>query len=133
MKAEAPSLDQDVNELLEQIQRKEVAVFCGAGISRKSGIPIVHDIESYVLQRLGAPAQEIEMLLASSLPFEAFMEALDSGRSISKLLEVFSGGQPNTNHRLIATLAKAGLVRTISTTNFDGEEVEYDWNAERAD
>jgi tetratricopeptide (TPR) repeat protein len=119
MKAKASSLDQDVNALVEQIQRKEVAVFCGAGISRKSGIPIVHDIESYVLQRLGAPAEEVEMLLASSLPFEAFMEALDSGRSISKLLEVFSGGQPNTNHRLIAALAKAGLLRTISTTNFD--------------
>ncbi len=74
-----PSLEADVNDLVQRIQRREVAVFCGAGISRKSGIPIVQDVLSCLLQRLGASAEEIDLLIRSSLPFEAFMEALDGG------------------------------------------------------
>jgi hypothetical protein len=116
---EVLTVETDVDELLGLIQRGKAAIFCGAGISRRSGIPIVHDIESYLLETLGAPAEETELVLGSSLPFEAFMEALAGRRDIAGLLGIFSGGEPNANHRLIAQLAKAGLLKTIDTTNFD--------------
>ncbi|PWT81273.1 MAG: hypothetical protein C5B58_10075 [Acidobacteria bacterium] len=119
MEAQISSPEQYLSEILDAIQRRKLAVFCGAGISRASGIPIVYDIQVYLMQRLGAPQEDIDLLLSSSLPFEAFMQALNATRSITPLLEIFARGEPNTNHHLLAGLAKAGLLRTICTTNFD--------------
>ncbi len=82
-------------------------------------MPVVAELVPYILQKLGVPQNEIELVLNSDLPFESFMETLAENSDIDKLLDVFAGGEPNTNHILIAKLVKAGYLKTIVTTNFD--------------
>jgi tetratricopeptide (TPR) repeat protein len=55
----------------------------------------------------------------SNLPFEAFMETLRENSDVDKIFDIFDIGEPNTNHILLAKLAKAGYITTICTTNFD--------------
>ena len=57
-------------------------------------------------------------ILNSPLPFEAFMEILED-TGISKILDVFEQGVPNTNHFFIAKLARNGYLKVICTTNFE--------------
>ncbi len=47
------------------------------------------------------------------------MEAISENTDISKILDIYKFGEPNTNHILIAKLAKKGHLKTIFTTNFD--------------
>ena len=49
----------------------------------------------------------------------AFVQTLTDESSVDDILEIFSKGEPNTNHILIAELVKLGLIRTVLTTNFD--------------
>jgi len=53
------------------------------------------------------------------IPFERFFELLLESSLSKKLIDLFEIGRPNANHYLIAKLAKAGLIKTICTTNFD--------------
>lgn len=101
------------------IQRKKFIVFCGAGISRKSGIPSVQPLLTEVLTKLGASSDHIRLLFNSAFPFEAVMESLQERVSIVELLKVFDLINPNANHNLIAWLAKNNYLKTIITTNFD--------------
>jgi tetratricopeptide (TPR) repeat protein len=99
---------------------KNLAVFCGAGISKNSGIPLADELKAYILSLLPICAEKRDVdLIMSALPFEAFMEIVQSAFPITSLLNVFNGGEPNANHVLIAKLAKLGYIRTIVTTNFD--------------
>jgi NAD-dependent protein deacetylases, SIR2 family len=103
----------------QSIKSKKLAVFCGAGISRNSGLPTVSDIVTCILKRLGLNKEEIEEIMANAIPFEAFMELLDDNSDISPILNIYGLGEPNTNHIFIAKLAKNGFINTIYTTNFD--------------
>lgn len=97
----------------------DVAVFCGAGISKNSGLPLANELKQYILEKLPIDKKDIEEIMASNLPFEAFMENISENIDISKILEIFEKGEPNTNHILIAKLAKRGYIKMIYTTNFD--------------
>jgi tetratricopeptide (TPR) repeat protein/NAD-dependent SIR2 family protein deacetylase len=99
---------------------KNLAVFCGAGISKNSGIPLADELKAYILSLMPIYAEKSDVdLIMSALPFEAFIEIVQSAFPITLLLDVFNGGEPNANHLLIAKLAKLGYIRTIVTTNFD--------------
>jgi len=100
-------------------KEKEFAVFCGAGISKNSGLPLANELKQYILGKMSIDKEDIEEIMASNLPFEAFMETISENTDISKILEIFEKGEPNTNHILIARLAKNGYLKTIFTTNFD--------------
>ena len=100
-------------------KEKELAVFCGAGISFNSGMPLVNDLKQYILEKLNANDEDIKEIIDSNLPFEGFMEIFSENFGISKILDIFKDGEPNTNHLLIAKLAKRGYLKTIFTTNFD--------------
>lgn len=95
------------------------AVFCGAGISYHSGLPIVTNLLSKILNVLGVNSLEAKTLLDSDMPFEYFMETLMNEVSIDTILSIYSKGIPNATHRYIASLVKAEKVKTIMTTNFD--------------
>jgi tetratricopeptide (TPR) repeat protein len=93
------------------------AIFCGAGISRLSGLPVVAEIVPAILHRLGADAATIATV--SSLPFEAIIDVLAQHASIDDLLAIYKAGMPNVNHTFIANLVALGAVTDICTTNFD--------------
>ena len=95
------------------------SVFCGAGISVNSGIPIVVTLQSYLLRKLGIPDNNIELILNSGMPFEVFMETINELSDISALLCIFDVGQPNHTHKFLANEIRRGRVSCVLTTNFD--------------
>ena len=104
---------------LIQLDRDSLSVFCGAGISRDSGLPLANELKRAILAALPIPETEHDLYVNAQLPFEAFMEVLADNCRIQDILDIFLDGQPNTNHRLIARLVAEGTVRFIYTTNFD--------------
>lgn len=112
-------IDKVLNSIQDYIQKSELAIFCGAGISFNSGIPLVFDIKKRILQELGLKNDEISNVLDFPMPFESFMESLINLHKTELLFDIFESTQPNANHYLIAYLAKLGFLKTIITTNFD--------------
>ncbi|RPI18643.1 MAG: hypothetical protein EHM58_04875 [Ignavibacteriae bacterium] len=110
---------QILNNIAQVISKNTIAIFCGAGVSFNSGLPLANSLRNYILKKLGINNYEIDILNNSSYPFEAFMELLENEASIEEILAIFKNGKPNTNHYLIAELAKRGFITNILTTNFD--------------
>jgi tetratricopeptide (TPR) repeat protein/NAD-dependent SIR2 family protein deacetylase len=106
-------------EISESIKKRDLAIFCGAGISWNSGLPLANELKQSILEKLPMNAADRDEVMKSNLPFEAFIETLSENTDISRLLDIFQQGTPNTNYALIAHLAKAGYFETIFTTNFD--------------
>jgi len=63
--------------------------------------------------------QEQSLIFKSDLPFEKIMETILEESDISEIQDVFSDGEPNSNHILLAKLIRNGLLPLIYTTNFD--------------
>ncbi len=67
------NLNQNRQELILEISKKiklqEFAIFCGAGISLNSGLPIVTQFLNYVLESIDVEKVHIEKILNSNLPF----------------------------------------------------------------
>lgn len=101
------------------IREINTAIFCGAGISYHSGLPLVSELEKKILTALDINENDSSIILNSNIPFEFFIETIRNELSVDEILEIFSKGEPNTNHDLIAELVKAGFIKTILTTNFD--------------
>ena len=112
-------LEQLILNISEKIEFQETAIFCGAGISFNSGLPLVNELIKYILSRIDVNDSDTKKILNSNLPFEAFIQTLADEVSVDNILDIFSKGEPNTNHELIAQLVKLGKVKTILTTNFD--------------
>lgn len=108
-----------ISEIIKSLKAKELVLFCGAGISKNSGLFLANEIKLHILKKLSICSEDIDEIMNSNLPFEAFMEILLENSDNSKILDAFKGGDPNTNHILIAKLAKNGYIKTIFTTNFD--------------
>jgi len=108
-----------ISNLCESIKNGELIVFLGAGISKNSGLPLAHDLETHILKNFGLPIEDINRIIESNFPFEAFIGNILRNTDISPILKIFEKGQPNINHIFIARLAKAGMIKTIVTTNFD--------------
>ena len=109
----------DKENLFKEILSKKCILFCGAGISLKSGIPLVHDIKSTILSKLNLEKDDIKYLQDYSMPFELFMECIFEHSMNKSLLQLFKIGEPNSNHYLIAQLIKSKFLNTVLTTNFD--------------
>ncbi len=105
-----------ISKIIEKIER---IIFCGAGISLHSGLPLTNDCVRYVSAKVNITKKDTEAIINSNFPFEAFIETLSKAGSIDRIFEMFDIGEPNTNHILLAKLAKAKYLRTICTTNFD--------------
>ncbi len=107
-----------INLTGKAIEENKLVVFCGAGISRNSGVPLVDEIKKEILTHL-CKEEEISLLLSDKIPFELFMQTLIEHSESEQLLELFEIGEPNTNHFFLAELAKKGKLNCIVTTNFD--------------
>ncbi len=112
-------IDTILSELTDSFIEKKAIVFCGAGISFNSGLPLANDLINCVLNKIGLSNKEILSIMNSGFPFEAFLEELIGWSDISKIFEIFADGEPNTNHLILANLAKKRYIRTVCTTNFD--------------
>lgn len=108
-----------VEEIASYIRSRDLVVFCGAGISRNSGLPLANELTHAVLEKLPIDKADENEIIRAGLPFEAFIEYLSENSDISNILNIFEDGKPNTNHILIAKLAKLGYLKNIFTTNFD--------------
>lgn len=104
---------------LDIMERNQIAVFCGAGISKNSGLPLAQELKGYLLSKLQIEKKDIKEIMVSNLPFEIFMETISEQADISELLNLYKIGKPNVNHFFLARLAKKGYFKTIFTTNFD--------------
>lgn len=114
-------IEEIIHEYGERIKAQRTIVFCGAGISIHSGLPSATDFVNSVLNKLDISNENVKVYWnrKEKLPFESFMETLYENTNIDLLLDIFDSGEPNTNHILLAKLAKAGYLKTICTTNFD--------------
>ena len=105
--------------LTDQFNSAKCAIFCGAGISYNSGVPLMPDIKKKVLSGLPMNLKDTDELLNCKMPFELFMECLVENTANTSIMDLFALGKPNNNHTWIAELAKKGLLRIVITTNFD--------------
>lgn len=106
-----------INPLITQT--RELMVFCGAGISFDSGLPLALDLTRHLLRQLPLDAAQRSRVVRSHLPFEAIMESISSHSDITRLMDIYRLGTPNLNHIIIARLARKGMITKIVTTNFD--------------
>ena len=107
------------DRLVDAFEGGRAAVFCGAGISAPSGIPLAGALVDAALEALEATAEERQHIGAAALPFEAFMETLRLEGTHEDHLLIFREGSPAPAHALFAALAAKGRLRTLCTTNFD--------------
>ncbi len=109
-------------EISNSLQKKEIVIFCGAGISKDSGLPLANELKAFIILIFQVVTEKFtknKIAYDTDDPFEIFMDHLSSVMKISKILDLYEAGEPNTNHILIAKLAKNGFLNTICTTNFD--------------
>lgn len=102
-----------IDELIHKIKHSETAVFCGAGISYHSGLPIVHQLISKILDVISVNSADAQIILNSDMPFETFIESIDNEVGVDTILEIFEAGEPNTTHELLAefVMGDCGYVR----------------------
>ncbi|WP_421870646.1 tetratricopeptide repeat protein [Marinoscillum sp.] len=112
-------LDRLITEIRTSIRSGNSAIFCGAGISYNSGLPLATDLVKKILESIDIKGKDAVPILNSNMPFEFFMETIFKEVSIDEILDIFKMGEPNANHELIAELLKGGFINTVVTTNFD--------------
>lgn len=105
--------------IVEAFKERALTVFCGAGISANSGIPMATQLVAALASLLPCAKEDLPELLAADLPFEAFLQILSEGAPLDPALRVFRLGKPSLTHQFLAKLVSRGYLGTICTTNFD--------------
>lgn len=108
-----------IEDFYEILQPGNIAVFCGAGISKNSGLPLAGELLHGILSRLIKKQEHLEAVKADAMAFEEWLGLFDSYSDVRGLVLLFREGLPNVNHKLIAWMAKSGVVKDIVTTDFD--------------
>ena len=83
------------SEIASSSGKSEWAIFCGAGISWNSGLPLADELKRSILHTLPMNAAQRDQIMSSDLPFEAFLETLSEIVDISRLIDIFDQGAPN--------------------------------------
>ena len=117
------------SEIFENIPDKSLAVFCGAGVSYNSGMPLVggkYGLIASILSHLPLDNELQSKIMKVSIPFELIIETITKGVSFEYrkgLYNLFDnrlyGLKPSNQHDYIIELALNGIISTICTTNFD--------------
>lgn len=113
------TIHEQVKHVASAISSRQVAVLVGAGISAHSGLPLANAVKKAILTELPIPHNDLKDILASRLPFEAFIETIGHALDLEQFLGLFKETHPNRNHTFIARLAKTDHLHAIYTTNFD--------------
>lgn len=113
----------EIIEILKGKNEKKISIFCGSGISARSGLPTVSILLEYILVRLGIEHPDITFLRNADgkwiMPFESFMDVFIEHDKNTMLFNIFLLGKPNRNHLLIKKLAALDFLDEVYTTNFD--------------
>lgn len=120
------NINEYILDTIKSLEKKELVLFCGAGISCNSGFPMVNQLIKCILNKLGVYGKHKEIFLNANLPFEAFVEILRENSIIDNILDIYdadkprlNSAKPNSNHLLVSRMVKSGRLKTILTTNFD--------------
>jgi tetratricopeptide (TPR) repeat protein len=113
------NVDDAGQNIVNRLKSGNFSIFCGAGISYNSGLPVVYQFIEAVLKKFDLSEHEKKIIHNSGYPFEAFIQMLQKECDTDELLKIFGQGDFNTNHLFIAWLIKCKLIRNIITTNFD--------------
>jgi NAD-dependent SIR2 family protein deacetylase len=110
--AAVPSLDRldQLDELTELVARGGVMVLSGAGLSTESGIP---DYRGRDGTRRVTPMQYAEFFGSSEARRRYWARSFIGWQR-------FNRAAPNSGHRAVATLQRAGLLDAVVTQNVDG-------------
>lgn len=123
MKKPSSDIVKTIDEIINGISLGKMVIFCGAGISRYSGLPISNEFIKYILKKLKIPFKDLKLIFnkrnSLKIPFESFMEVLQEESEMDELFNIFLQGEPNANHLLLAELIKSRKIKIIVTTNFD--------------
>ena len=121
--------DPAFQKLVDHLHRRELAVFCGAGISMDppTSLPSWRALTNGMLDAIAEASQEAAgtsfavALKQALLPPEMIAQKLHDvfGNEFFDSLDVLKTGEPNLNHLYLAALAKTGRVPAIVTANFD--------------
>jgi tetratricopeptide (TPR) repeat protein len=81
---QSPEVIEAIDEIVKGINKCETIVFCGAGISYNSGLPVVNQFIPYVLLTLCASHQEIQKI-------EEELESIENGtKRLNRSIEIIS-------------------------------------------
>jgi hypothetical protein len=61
---------------LNLLSTGDLVVFCGAGISYHSGLPLANQLKQYVLEKLTNDKDDISEIIKTNQPFESFVEII---------------------------------------------------------
>jgi hypothetical protein len=114
-------ISQTVDEIVNGVNSGNTVIFCGAGISRNSGLPTSNQIISTISEGLPIHILNYRHIARDDYPLtsETLIQILNESSGVDEILNIYNQGEPNTNHILLAKLLKAGKVKTIVTTNYD--------------
>lgn len=111
------------NHILNKLSESKFTVLAGAGISYESGLPTVSSFYKHFLPIFFTEDDAnviVDIIRNSKIPFERMMEHIFSHTDNDlTLLDIFSKGEPNFNHRALSRLFLCGKLDDIYTTNFD--------------
>lgn len=107
--------------LQDLFKNRNVAILCGAGISRNSGIPTVKHINSQLVKELTIRKNDSEAIkeVLEKLPFEAVIECILEIFPNAPVFEIYKRGTPGGLHAFIAESVVKNCVTSVVTTNFD--------------
>lgn len=123
------------HEAARLLGAKQIALFCGAGISQDppAGLPDWHDLRDLTISAVAAreptTAAFIDRLTGVEMLAQAGKRGMtpelvasllaDATPAYFESLAALHDGEPNANHEAVAALAAQGLVQHVITTNFD--------------
>ena len=65
-----------LNSITRLLKPSKTILFCGAGVSYNSGIPLANQIKYSILCNLDLTEDENKIIISSKLPFELFMQII---------------------------------------------------------
>lgn len=105
------------------IDKKNISIFTGAGISRPSGLPLASKLLEYILHAIMPEeiADKKDFILSvDSLPFETFIGQMCDYTGNYSIFNIFSDKyEPNENHIFASKMLEKGYLERIYTVNFD--------------
>jgi len=108
-----------IEELGARTLSGETALFCGAGISFHSGLPLAAVFVRSVAEHLTLDPVNAQLIANSALPFETCFQSIRMNSDVTPLYEIFSHGTPSLTHVLLAHLVASRMVPNVYTTHFD--------------
>lgn len=118
---------QEVLRELKTLPNGGLAILCGAGISKESGLPLAIPFMENFLKLFKSRRSDTNSILKSDkknssnelkIPFELFIETIAETTNLN-FLEIFNQGDPSYIHNYIAYLYSINKLNTVVTTNFD--------------